>query len=164
MGLNEKELKEQVRKILLSNVVEGHSKILKKNFCYIQPSKSKYHFQFWWDTCFHIFMLCDLEEYEIAKKNLTSLFAMQEENGFVGHMIFWQKVFPTTKSDILQARPTFRQFRPHMSALIQPPLIAQALLRIYEGEGDKEFMQKCWSKLKTIINGWRKTVTLKVTG
>ncbi len=52
---------------------------------------------------------------------------MQEGNGFAGHMIFWRKVFPNYKSNIMQASPPFWQFRPHMSALIQLPLIAQAL-------------------------------------
>jgi hypothetical protein len=50
------------------------------------------------------------------------LFAMQEDNGFVGHMTFWKKLIPTHYSDVLQARPTLLNLRPHMSALIQPPL------------------------------------------
>jgi hypothetical protein len=93
-------------------------------------------------------MLCRVGEYELAKRNLHSLFAMQEDNGFVGHMTFWKKLIPTHYSDVLQARPTLRNWRPHMSALVQPPLVAQALERIYQCTGDDWFLREMLPKLK----------------
>jgi len=44
-------------------------------------------------------------------------------------MIFWKQVFPNRITDVLQARPTLQTLRPHMSPLVQPPLVAQALKR-----------------------------------
>jgi glycogen debranching enzyme len=95
-----------------------------------------------------VFILCRLREYALAQRTLLSLFAMQEDNGFVGHMIFWKKLIPTRYSDVLQARPTSRNLRPHMSALIQPSLVAQALERIYECTGDQWFLREMLPKLK----------------
>src|SRR5689334_17051312 len=142
------ELRRRVRDLLLKNLTEGYSPLLKKHYCFIQPSPRTYPYQFWWDTCFHIFMLCRLGEYELAQRNLRSLFAMQEDDGFVGHMTFWRKLVPTHYSDVLQAKPTFRNWRPHMSALIQPPLVAQALECIYHCTGDDWFLREMLPKLK----------------
>jgi hypothetical protein len=144
---DEAAIRKQVRDLLLRNSFEGYSKFLEDNYSYIQPSASRYPFQYWWDTCFHIFMLTDLGELDLAKKELQSLFAQQEANGFVGHMIFWKRVLPTTWRDVFQARPSLQQFRPHMSALIQPPFVAQALKRIHEEDGDGEFVQYMLPKL-----------------
>jgi glycogen debranching enzyme len=145
---DEETLKSWVRELLLANLSEGYSWLLGKHYCFVQPSPDTYPFQFWWDTCFHIFMLCRLGEYEVAKRNLRSLFAMQDENGFVGHMTFWKKLIPTHYSDVLQARPTLLNLRPHMSALIQPPLVAQALERIYRCTGDEWFLRDMLPKVK----------------
>ena len=147
-SLADDELRIRVRDLLFKNLSQGYSPLLRKHYCFIQPSPRTYPYQFWWDTCFHVFMLCRLGEYELAKKNLRSLFAMQEDNGFVGHMTFWRKLIPTHYSDVLQARPTFLNLRPHMSALIQPPLVAQALARIYQSTRDSWFLREMLPKLK----------------
>lgn len=147
--LSDDELHEQVRKLLLGNISQGYSKALKAEYCFIRPSPESYPFQFWWDTCFHVFILCALGEYDWAKKNMLSLFAPQEADGFVGHMISWEKVLPKNAQDILQARPTLHQHvKPNMSALIEPPLVAQAVLRIYEDTHDLAFVSTMLPKLK----------------
>jgi hypothetical protein len=51
-------------------------------------------------------ILARLGEHDLAKRNLRSLFAMQDENGFVGHMIFWKQLLPQRRTDVMQARPT----------------------------------------------------------
>ena len=142
-----KELKEKVRAMMLANKVEGYSKLLDAHYSYIAPSKERYAFQWFWDTCFHIFILCALDEIGIAQENLRSLFRMQEEDGFVGHMIFWQRRLPHNPADVVQAKPTLRTLRPHMSALIQPPLVAQALRRIYKKSGDRLYLLELLPKI-----------------
>src|SRR3954470_8803532 len=94
--LTDDELRTQVRHLLEQNTNEGYSVLLDHHYYYVQPSPKKYPFQWFWDTCFHVFMFCALQDYELAKRDLRSLFAMQEENGFVGHMIFWKSVLPTS--------------------------------------------------------------------
>jgi glycogen debranching enzyme len=146
--MSDEEIKSQVKKLLLSNIVRGYSHFLKEEYCYIKPAHTTYPFQYFWDTCFHIFILCALGETELAKQNFKSLFQLQDEDGFVGHMIFWKSLLPTKIQDIFQAKPSFPFIRPKMSSLIQPPLIATALKSIYECTQDKEFLLKMLPKVK----------------
>ena len=133
---------------MLGNVKHGYSALLGQNYCYIAPALKPYPFQWFWDTCFHVIILARLGEHDLAKRNLRSLFAMQEENGFVGHMIFWSKLLPTRLSDVIQARPTLQALRPHMSALIQPPFAAQALHTLYESCGDRVYLGELYARVR----------------
>jgi len=146
--MDEEKLKNKVKHLLYSNIQQGESMLLGKNYSFIAPSPYTYPFQFWWDTFFHVFILCNLDEYDLAKKNIESLFAQQDHDGFIGHMIFWKKILPRNKSDILQAKPTLKYIRPHMSSLIQPTLAAKAVERIYTDTGDKYFLYSMIPKLK----------------
>jgi glycogen debranching enzyme len=142
------QLRESVRQLLLRNVREGYSGLLGRHYSYIAPSPTTYPFQWFWDTCFHVLILARLGEYEVAKKNLRSLFAMQEENGFVGHMIFWNQLLPKRRSDVLQANPRWETLRPHMSALIQPTFVATSLLRLFEACGDRVYLGEMYASIK----------------
>lgn len=74
---------------------------------------------------------------------------MQEEDGFVGHMLYWNKFIPSRITDIFQGKPSLKNFyRPHMTALIQPPLAAQSVLRIYNSDGQVGFVKEMYPKLK----------------
>jgi glycogen debranching enzyme len=146
--MTEDELRARLRDLLIRNAREGYSGLLGRHYCYIAPSPATYPFQWFWDTCFHVIMLARLGEYEWAKRNLRSLFAMQEDNGFVGHMIFWKQLLPKRRSDLLQARPTWQMLRPHMSALIQPPLAATALLRLFEACGDRVYLGELYAHIR----------------
>jgi hypothetical protein len=150
--MTDDELKEQVRTLMFNNIKAGLSTYSGKHYCYVMPSPGNYPFQWWWDTCFNIFILCALNETALAKQNLQSLFTMQRKNGFVGHMIFWESLLPKDKLNILQGPPTWRQLRPRMSELIQPPLVSQALLCIYEKSGDKDFVAELLPKIKKYFN------------
>jgi glycogen debranching enzyme len=146
--MTETELRRQVRELLLHNVKDGYSWLLGQSYCYIAPALKPYPFQWFWDACFHVVMLARLGEFDLAKRSLRSLFAMQEENGFVGHMIFWKQLLPTRRTDVMQARPTWQALRPHMSALIQPPLAAVALHTLYEACGDRVYLGEMYARVK----------------
>jgi glycogen debranching enzyme len=146
--ISDDELTERVRTLMFDNIKAGLSPYLKHHYCYVMPSPGNYPFQWWWDTCFNVFILCALDETALAKQNLLSLFRMQKKNGFVGHMIFWESLLPRDKLNILQGPPVWHQIRPHMSSLIQPPLVAQALLRIYKHSKDKEFLTVLLPRIK----------------
>jgi glycogen debranching enzyme len=145
--MTNQQLQDAVRNLMFANTMEGYSSLLDAHYCYVAPSKERYQFQWFWDTCFHVFILCALNEVDLAARNMQSLFKMQEDNGFIGHMIFWKQVLPHRISDVLQARPRWQTLRPHMSALIQPPLIAQALKRIYETSRDKMLLYDLLPKI-----------------
>jgi glycogen debranching enzyme len=142
------ELRAAVRALLLRNVREGYSALLGQNYCYIAPSLKTYPFQWFWDTCFHVIMLARLGEHELAKRNLRSLFAMQIDDGFVGHMIFWRQVLPKRRSDVMQARLSLQSLRPHMSALIQPTFAAQALHTLYEETQDRVYLGEMYARVR----------------
>jgi glycogen debranching enzyme len=147
-AMTESELRENLRQLFARNSRQGYSALLGQHYCYISPSPQTYPFQWFWDTCFHVIMLARLGDYETAKRNLRSLFTMQEADGFVGHMIFWKQVLPRRRSDVLQARPTLQTLRPHMSALIQPPLAATALLALFEADGDRVFLGELYARIR----------------
>lgn len=146
--MTENALHAKLRGLLVSNIREGYSPLLGQHYCYIAPAPKTYPFQWFWDTCFHVIMLARLGEYEIAKRNLRSLFTMQDADGFVGHVIFWKQRFPKRWSDVLQARPTWESLRPHTSALIQPPLAATALLRLFEACGDRVYLGELYARIR----------------
>ena len=133
---------------MLGNVKDGYSALLGQNYCYIAPALKTYPFQWFWDTCFHVIILARLGEHDLAKRNLRSLFAMQEENGFVGHMIFWHQLLPKRLTDVIQARPTLQALRPHMSALVQPPFAAQALHTLYESCRDRVYLGEMYARVR----------------
>jgi len=147
-GIDDKELRREARELLLRNVRDGYSRLLGQHYCYIAPAPKTYPFQWFWDTCFHVIVLARLGQYDVAKRNLRSLFAMQEENGFVGHMVFWNQVLPKRRTDVMQARPSFEGLRPHMSALIQPPFAAQALHTLYEACGDRVYLGELYARVR----------------
>lgn len=137
-----------LRQLLLRNTKEGYSRLLSRHYCYVAPALGTYPYQWFWDTCFNVIMLVRLGEYELAKRNLRSLFEMQEDDGYVGHMIFWKRTLPHQLSDVIQARPSLRAIRPHMSALIQPCLAAQALLALFDACADRVFLGELYAKVR----------------
>lgn len=146
--MTQDELRTRVRSLMLRNEKHGYSGLLGQHYCYIAPALKPYPFQWFWDSCFHVIILARLGEFDVAKRSLRSLFAMQEDNGFVGHMIFWKQLLPTRRSDVMQARPTWQALRPHMSALIQPPLAAIALHTLYEACGDRVYLGELYARVR----------------
>src|SRR3954463_3964031 len=146
-------LRTNVRALLRRHLKEGYSGLLGQEYCYIRPAPGRYPFQWFWDTCFHIFILLHLGEHDIAKRGLRSLFAMQRADGFVGHMIFWKQVLPGRPTDIVQARPSWQDLRPHTSELVQPPFVAQALERIYAATRDRVYLGELYAPIRG-YHGW----------
>jgi glycogen debranching enzyme len=152
--MDQEKLFKEVKQILYQNLERGYSSAYQTEFTYIKPSENFYLFQFFWDSCFHVFILTALGETELAKDCLRSLFVMQEENGFVGHIHYWNNTLPSRLTDVFQSRPSLGLdlVRSHMSALIQPPLVADALKRIWETSGDKDYLREMLPKLKKFYN------------
>lgn len=146
--MTDNEIRNKVKEIIHANMISGHSKSVDADFHYTKPSPGTYPYQFFWDTCFHVFILNAMGEHEMAKKHLISLFALQEENGFVGHMIYWERILPGRLVDIFQSKPSLKLFQSHMSALVQPPLVAQAVLKTFRETNDLAFLSSLIPKLK----------------
>ncbi|TVZ26863.1 trehalase [Gillisia sp. Hel_I_86] len=137
-----KELFEKIKELLIENMETGGGKT-KPAFHFTKPSPGTYPYQFFWDTCFHVFIFCALEENEMAKSHIRSLFALQREDGFVGHMIYWNRLKPGRWPDFFQSLPTYKNlYKSHMSALIQPPLVAMAIERLIQVSADIHFLRE----------------------
>lgn len=146
--LSDEEIISQAREVLYRNMISGRRDGFTYHFT--KPSPSTYPFQYFWDTCFHVFTLTALGEVDMAKKHMHSLFEMQRPDGFIGHMNYWKRLWPARITDLLQLRPrdVIRLYKPHMSALVQPPIAAQAVLRIYQHGKDLDFVKQLLPKLK----------------
>jgi glycogen debranching enzyme len=152
--MTEDEIRAKARQILLDNNVRGYSKSTGIYFHYTKPSQKPYASQYFWDSCFHSFIWTALGEHDMAKAHLESLFALQEKEGFVGHIIYWNQVWPNRITDIFQSRPTLKKmFSTHSSALLEPPFIAQAVGNIYNNDKDIYFLREMYPKLKRYY-GW----------
>ncbi|RIJ34500.1 trehalase-like protein [Pontibacter oryzae] len=150
--MTDAQIEAQVREVLYANMIEGQNGGY--TFHYTKPSPGTYPFQYFWDTCFHVYTLTALEEYDMAKKHIKSLFQLQEQDGFVGHILYWKHPFPARSTDVFQLRPKslFRLTKPHMTALVQPPLVAEAVQRIYNRTHDTGFLKEMLPKLKAYYN------------
>lgn len=147
--MTRKKLSQRVHKLLMDNMETGGGGN-KQYFHFTRPAPDLYPFQFFWDTCFHVFILCALDEAEMAQKHIRSLFALQEDDGFVGHMIYWNRLRPGRVTDFFQSAPRFSNlYKSHMSAILQPPIAAQAVERIWQISEDREFLEEIFPKLKS---------------
>ncbi|HSH31352.1 MAG TPA: hypothetical protein VK963_01660 [Candidatus Saccharimonadales bacterium] len=146
--MTDDELRRRIGAVLERNRRRGYSRGLKQHYDFIKPAGNRYPFQYFWDTCFHVFILDRLGRLDEAKQQLRSLFQLQQPDGFVGHEIYWQSLLPAKPEDILQARLSLTHLRPAMSALIQPPLVAWAASRIFHGSGDRTFLEEMLPKFK----------------
>ncbi|MCC9167448.1 hypothetical protein LN893_11385 [Pontibacter sp. XAAS-A31] len=69
-------------------------------------------------------------------------------------MNYWKRLMPARVTDFFQLKPAslWHLHKPHMSALVQPPIVAQVVERIYECSSDLNFVRELLSKLKAYYN------------
>lgn len=110
---------------------------------FVCPSTGTYPFQWFWDSCFHAIVLArfDLER---ARSEIRSLLKNQPDDGFVGHVTFWQReAFEEMLKEYSIAYRT-----PYLSDCIQPPLLAEALFAISRGEGGASVLHEMLPKVR----------------
>lgn len=139
--MNNYKLRQKAFLLLLSNVKTGCSKRLKNDYFYICPSVKTYPFQWFWDSCFHAIVMRHFDA-TLAKRELLSLVSVQREDGFLPHTIFWEGKLHWWAEQESQ----FHKY-PGITSEIQPPLIAYAVLKIYEMDGDKSFVKEIYPTL-----------------
>ncbi|MEM2636908.1 MAG: hypothetical protein QXL15_01010 [Candidatus Korarchaeota archaeon] len=130
------EVKQKVSLVMNKNRVSGC--IEGKNFYYTQPSKKTYPSQFFWDSAFHSIINIDLGDPEWAVKELSTLFSIQRDDGFIGHQIYW------TGKRLLDGLIT-RYYKkcgcrqsPVQSCVVQPPVIGHAIHRLWHAGRKKD--------------------------
>ncbi len=103
-------------------------------FSYTISSSDTYPYQWLWDSCLAAITMSyfDLPQ---AKAELRALVSKQFENGMLPHIIYWQHVNNLPQLDM-------RWGKRRTSSITQPPLLAEAVNRIYAADGDIEFVRE----------------------
>lgn len=96
---------------------------------YTVPSATSYPYQWFWDSCFHAIMWSHFDALR-AQAELDALVFRQHEDGFIGHVIYWQP------GEILSIDWGI----PHTSSLIQPPILAYAIWRTFAVSQDTNWL------------------------
>jgi glycogen debranching enzyme len=109
-----------------------------------------YPFQWFWDSCFHAVVWSRFDPARAADE-LRGLLAAQEADGLIPHVVFWN----TDRVSRLQWHhlesrtsgrvPFYR--RPHTTAQMQPPVLAQAVERVVDA-GAEGFLDEALPALE----------------
>jgi hypothetical protein len=91
------------------------------SFAYTSPSPGHYPWQWYWDSCFTAIVWRHFDRSR-SRRELESLLAAQDSDGFIGHTIFWDTPLNGPR------RFTYNVTSPDalMTASIQPPALAWA--------------------------------------
>jgi glycogen debranching enzyme len=135
-----RELEATARELLEANTQQGEKD--GATFTFTVPSARAYPFQWFWDSCFHAIVWSRFDV-ERAKEELRGLFAWQHEDGFIPHVIFWNRALTRRVPLGWHSRESRALFgRPNTTARLQPPVLAQAVERIVEAGGDDEYLRE----------------------
>jgi glycogen debranching enzyme len=102
------------------------------------PSPTAYHWQWLWDSCFHAIALRWVEP-DFAKGEIVSLLSGQWEDGRVPNMVHVGKNWRLDGFIHNTGRDT--------SGITQPPIIADAAMRVHAVSPDKAFLEKVYAPL-----------------
>lgn len=123
------------KRVLTGNRQQGVSAWDGREYDFVCPSGTTYPFQWLWDSAFHAIALLQVD-HERAKQELRCLVQAAQPDGFMPHMILWEKNFHQAALEeysIVLAHDFY-------TATTQPPVLARAALRVYEATGDKRFL------------------------
>ncbi len=129
-------VREGAAEVLLGNLKRGFDPGTKQDFAYVCPSRRGYPWQWFWDSCFHAIALCHVD-LGLAKAELRQLWAAQHPDGFIPHVVHWGTRFIADVPAYWQSKLSWR---PKSTALIQPPVLAQAALYVAERSQDETFL------------------------
>jgi hypothetical protein len=135
---------------LRANWREGHRQADGVAFGYTSPSPDHYPWQWYWDSCFTAIAWRHFDPAR-SRRELESLLAAQQPDGFIGHTIFWDVPltgFRRCTYNVLSATAP-------MTASIQPPALAWAW-RIAVGDPAEEpgiGRQQAWLEAHRDLDG-----------
>src|SRR5437667_10323197 len=115
----------EARRVLEGNRQRGISDWGGRRYDFVCPSPRTYPFQWLWDSAFHAIALLQVDP-GLAKQELRCLLQGLQADGFMPHMLMWEKdAHPKARAQYL-----IRMAHPYFTATIQPPVLARALLRV----------------------------------
>ena len=124
---------------LKANRRTGYDPFYKFNYEYSIPSHGRYQWQWFWDSCFHVIALAKLDPV-MAVRELETILKTQRNDGFIGHIAYWGRRGALLSAVYMQSK--IGEWRRRHSAMLQPPLIGQALEAVYTATGDRELLNR----------------------
>ena len=103
---------------------------------FVCPSHGTYPFQWFWDSCFHAVVLSHFDTVS-AESEIDGLLAHQQEDGFIPHVIFWQR--DQHEASVGTYAIAFRTR--WLSDQMQPPLLAEAVAAVAKRGRGKEYLE-----------------------
>jgi glycogen debranching enzyme len=136
-------LLDRAARLLEANSREAHAD--GRVYRYTVPSPARYLFQWHWDSCFHAIVWAAIDG-ERARDELRALVARQTAAGLLPHINYWQADLITrTGAPYLESSGIdwlVPGRKPRASALMQPPVAAQALEAVVAADDDDRFLQE----------------------
>jgi glycogen debranching enzyme len=129
------EVAADARRVLSANRQHGTSEWGGRKYDFVCPSPGSYPFQWLWDSCFHAIALLAIDP-ELAKQEIRCLLQGAQPDGFLPHMLLWEKKHHAAalrEYSIVLADPFF-------TATVQPPVLARAVWRVYQATKDRAFL------------------------
>jgi len=143
----EQTVKEKALELLIRNRMEGVAPWNGQRYSFSCPSRTRYPFQFFWDSCFHAIALAHLKV-ELAAEELCTLLKLAQPDGFIPHIIFWEKEkYPQYFGGGGEGY-AIALGNGHWTVTIQPPVLAQAVAAVYHASADKAFLREVLPKAK----------------
>src|SRR6266702_5437433 len=143
----------EARRVLKGNRHRGVSAWGGRRYDFVCPSPSTYPFQWFWDSAFHAIALLHVDA-ELAKQEIRCLMQGAQPDGFIPHMILWEK--GAHEVALREVQPIWLA-DPFFTATIQPPVVARAVLRIHEATGDADFVREVLPPIRRFFR-WLKAV------
>ena len=137
----------ECRRVLAGNRQRGVSAWDGRRYDFVCPSSTTYPFQWWWDSAFIAVALLHVDP-ELAKQEIRCLLQGARPDGFMPHMILWEK----SAHERALAEYSIRLAHPFYTATIQPPVIGRSVERIYDATRDREFVREVIPTIRRIFD------------
>ncbi len=137
------------KKVLQANRHSGASRWESRSFDFVSPSNVTYPFQWLWDSCFHAIALTHVDV-QLARQELLCLLQAAQPDGFIPHMILWER------EKYLEQIATYSiaLLNDYLTAISQPPVLAQAVERVYHAAPDAAFLASVLPRVKAYYRWW----------
>ena len=116
-----------VQRMLQTNLKEGRDRALNVDYSYVSPSAEE-PWQWFWDSCFNAIAVAHIDPAQ-AGRELDTLIAGQRDDGSIGHTHFWGAKVGGLKHVVGLGQSHPGEFLKG-TALMQPPVLAQAVERV----------------------------------
>ncbi len=137
------------QRVLQANRHAGTSHWENRSFDFVCPSNVTYPFQWLWDSCFHAIALTHVDV-KLAQQELICLLQAAQPDGFIPHMILWEREKYIDKVRYY----SIALMNDYLTAISQPPVLAQAVERVYNAGHDAAFLAGVLPRVKAYYRWW----------